>query len=102
VLEDPKHWEHHYHGDEQTKRLLRRYSYSDRVRYYWATPQADQAVQTLMRNLRGITIPETMLSAFLPEAYRAVRAGELASDPLAIVKYRIRSVLEPYSAACRQ
>jgi D-tagatose-1,6-bisphosphate aldolase subunit GatZ/KbaZ len=102
MLEDPRHWEHHYHGDEQTKRLLRRYSYSDRVRYYWATPQADQAVQTLMRNLREMTIPETMLSAFLPEAYRAVRAGELASDPLAIVKYRIRSVLEPYAAACRQ
>ena len=102
MLEDPRHWEHHYHGDGQTKRLLRRYSYSDRVRYYWATPQAEDAVQTLMRNLREMTIPETMLSAFLPEAYRAVRAGELVSDPLAIVKYRIRSVLQPYAAACRQ
>ena len=102
MLEDSQYWEHHYSGDERTKRLLRRYSYSDRVRYYWAYPQARAAVDTLMRNLRETPIPETMLSAYLPEEYRAVRAGELMADPLAIVKHRIRSVLQAYAAACGQ
>ena len=102
MLQDPQHWEHHYLGDERTKRILRRYSYSDRVRYYWANPQAAAAVETLVRNLRETTIPETMLSAYLPDAYRAMRAGALASEPLGIVKHRIRSVLEVYAAACAE
>ena len=100
MLEDPQHWKHHYSGDEQTIKLLRRYSYSDRVRYYWTKPQAVAAVDTLLRNLRETTIPETVLSAYLPDVYRAVRAGELRSDPLEMVKHRIRSVLSGYAAAC--
>ncbi len=102
MLKDPRHWEDHYPGDEPNKRLLRRYSYSDRVRYYWTDPQAVAAVQTLLHNLRQTTIPETMLSAYLPEAYRAVRAGKLTSDPFAIAKHRVRSALQPYAAACGQ
>ena len=102
MLEYPQNWEHHYLGDEQTKRLLRRYSYSDRVRYYWTNPQAKAAVDALLQNLQETSIPETMLSAHLPEAYRAVRAGELACDPVEIVKHRIRTVLQAYAAACVQ
>ncbi len=102
MLDDPQHWEHHYSGDERTKRLLRRYSYSDRVRYYWTNTRAKVAVDTLMQNLQETVIPETMLSAYLHEAYCAVRAGELQPDPLAIVKHRIRSVLQAYATACVQ
>lgn len=102
MLREPQHWEHHYFGDESTKRLLRRYSYSDRVRYYWTNPQARAAVETLLQNLRARTIPEPMLSAYLPDAYRALRAGELVLDPLAIVKHCIRSVFGPYAEACLQ
>ena len=102
MLKDPRHWEDHYPGDEPNKRLLRRYSYSDRVRYYWTDPQAVAAVQTLLHNLRQTTIPETMLSAYLPEAYRAVRAGKLTSDPFAIAKHRVQSSLQTYAAACGQ
>lgn len=102
MLADPRHWERHYSGDEQTVQLLRRYSYSDRIRYYWADPKATEAVDRLVSNLRGRPIPQTILSAYLPEAYQAIRAGRLDLEPLAIVKHRIRSVLQPYAAACSQ
>ena len=102
MLADPQNWKHHYSGDEQTEKLLRRYSYSDRVRYYWTNPQAVAAVDTLVRNLRETAMPETMLSAYLPDAYRAIRAGELQPDPVEIVKHRIRSVLRDYADACKQ
>jgi len=39
----PAQLEHHYTGDEQTMHLLRRYSYSDRVRYYWNAPLVKEA-----------------------------------------------------------
>ncbi|HKS72237.1 MAG TPA: class II D-tagatose-bisphosphate aldolase, non-catalytic subunit, partial [Terriglobales bacterium] len=97
---DPRHWEQHYCGDESVKRLLRRYSYSDRVRYYWTTPLVCRTIETLMANMKGRTIPETMLSAFLPEEYAALRAGELEPSAQAIVRHRIRTVLRVYSDAC--
>lgn len=101
MLRDPSNWEHHYAGDEKAQRLLRRYSYSDRVRYYWNDPQAKQAVETLILNLRQTKIPETMLSTFLPEEYRAIRAGALQPDVESLVKHRIRQVLQVYAEACK-
>jgi D-tagatose-1,6-bisphosphate aldolase subunit GatZ/KbaZ len=100
MLADRRHWEHHYSGGERAMHLLRRYSYSDRVRYYWNYPQVKQAVETLISNLQQRAIPETLLSAFLPDEYRAVRAGTLQPDAHSIVIHRIRTVLRVYANAC--
>jgi D-tagatose-1,6-bisphosphate aldolase subunit GatZ/KbaZ len=100
MLEDRRHWEHYYSGDERALRLQRRYSYSDRVRYYWTVPQVSEAVEKLMRNLRQKAIPETMISAFLPEEYRRVRAGTLKPDPHSLIISHIRQVLKAYAEAC--
>jgi len=101
MLSKPANWEHHYSGEEQAVHLLRRYSYSDRVRYYWTEPQVKEAVDTLLANLNQTTIPETMLSTFLPDEYRAVRAGLLHADAHSIILHRICEVLKPYAAACK-
>jgi D-tagatose-1,6-bisphosphate aldolase subunit GatZ/KbaZ len=101
MLKDSRHWEHHYAGDERAQRLLRRYSYSDRVRYYWDQPEVKEAVGTLMSNLRKAAIPETMLSFYLPEQYREVRAGRLRPDAHAMILHRIRKVLRAYADACQ-
>ena len=100
MLRERGNWEHHYTGSERTVRMLLRYSYSDRVRYYWNHPEIQRAVETLLLNLSGISIPETLLSAFLPDQYRAVRAGSLQSDAHALIVHRIRQVLLPYAEAC--
>jgi D-tagatose-1,6-bisphosphate aldolase subunit GatZ/KbaZ len=100
MLKDHRHWEHHYKGDERSIHLLRRYSYSDRIRYYWNDPSVKEAVETLMKNLRHRAIPETLVSAFLPEQYRAIRSGTLRPDAHAMILDRIRQVLRVYSCAC--
>ena len=66
MLSKPGNWEKYYHGDDRQKRLLRTYSYSDRVRYYWADPEIDAAAQKLISNLTGIRLPENLLSRYLP------------------------------------
>lgn len=101
MLRNPRNWEHHYSGDEHARKLLRHYSYSDRVRYYWNAPEVREAVEKLMRNLQRRELPETMLSAFLPDQYVAVRAGLLKPDAHSIILDRIRRVLRPYAQACR-
>jgi len=101
MVREPKHWQQHYHGrDLEETRLLRRYSYSDRMRYYWAVPEVQRAVEVLMANLSAIAIPETLLSAFLPVQYAAVRSGALVGRPMELVLDAVRQALLPYAAAC--
>ena len=63
----PKDWQGHYHGDERALRLQRHYSYSDRIRYYWNRPQAVRAVDTLLKALTDVVIPETLQHQYLPQ-----------------------------------
>jgi D-tagatose-1,6-bisphosphate aldolase subunit GatZ/KbaZ len=101
MLDNPGNWEKYYHGDAERQRVLRTYSYSDRVRYYWADPEITKAAQTLLDNLSALKIPENLLSQFLPDQYWAVRRGKLKNEPLALVQDRVRQVIRTYAAACR-
>jgi D-tagatose-1,6-bisphosphate aldolase subunit GatZ/KbaZ len=82
--------------------LLRRYSYSDRVRYYWHRPEIAVAVDRLVANLSKVTVPESMLSRYLPAQYLRVRIGEISGDPVALIFDKVRDVLRTYAAACEK
>jgi len=100
MVDKPQHWQRFYHGDEQEKALLRLYSLSDRIRYYWPDPTIDQAVHRLFANLETRPIPLGLLSQFFPEEFAAVRAGALEPEPRHLVKAHIRRAIAPYAAAC--
>lgn len=100
MLERPEYWQKHYHGSPDEQRLLRRFSYSDRVRYYWPEPRIQVAVHTLQRNLEQKSIPETLLSSVLPDQYRSVRSGALLPHPHELILDQVQQVLRPYAAGC--
>jgi D-tagatose-1,6-bisphosphate aldolase subunit GatZ/KbaZ len=102
MLAHPGNWQKYYHGDEREQRLLRTYSYSDRVRYYWSDPAIDAAAQELIGNLSGIRIPENLLSRYLPEQYWQMRRGEIDGTPMSIIESKIREVVSAYATACRR
>ncbi|MFT4504782.1 D-tagatose-bisphosphate aldolase, class II, non-catalytic subunit [Caballeronia sp. 15711] len=101
MLSKPSNWEKYYHGDAEQQRVLRTYSYSDRVRYYWADQEINAAAEKLLDNLSALKIPENLLSQSLSEQYWAVRRGLLKNEPLALVQDRVRQVIRTYAAACR-
>lgn len=101
MLAHPENWQKYYRGSAEQQRLLRVYSYSDRIRYYWGRPEAETSVARLMRNLQQTAIPETLLSQYCPREYEAIREGRLRNDPEELVIASIRAVLESYSRACR-
>lgn len=101
MRENPAHWQQYYGGTEAEQRFARRFSLSDRIRYYWPDPEVDVAVQRLLVNLDAIDIPLPLLSRFLPDQFRRVRRGELASRPRDLILDRIADVLRDYSFACR-
>jgi D-tagatose-1,6-bisphosphate aldolase subunit GatZ/KbaZ len=100
MLARPADWQKYYRGNAEEQRLLRVYSYSDRMRYYWRLPEVEAAVARLMRNLRGVGMPGPLLSQYRPRQYDEIRAGNLQSDPKAIVIASVRTVLAVYSRAC--
>lgn len=100
MVEQPGYWQGYYDGTPHEQRVARRFSYSDRVRYYLGDPQIVAAQQRLFDNLRHHGIPEPLLSQYLPQQYGRVRAGEIAADPEALAIEAVRDVLRDYSAAC--
>jgi D-tagatose-1,6-bisphosphate aldolase subunit GatZ/KbaZ len=100
MLANPEHWKNYYHGDEAGLRFARKYSLSDRSRYYWTQPIVATALQRLVANLANHPAPVSLLSQFLPGQAAALRAGEIGSDPAALIHNRIREVIEQYASAC--
>ncbi len=101
MLTNPEYWRDYYEGDTLTQRTARRYSYSDRLRYYWADDDVDVARWTLLANLDRVGIPMPLISQFLPYQYDRIRAGELEPVAQCLVIDRIRDAMRPYARACR-
>lgn len=100
MLAEPRWWQPYYPGEEQERQVARRFSYSDRVRYYWPDPAIQRAQAVLFSNLAERGLPLPLLSQYLPDQYTRVRDGTLTADPRALVVDRIRDVLRGYARAC--
>jgi len=100
MLENPKYWAGYYQGNESALRFSRKFSYSDRVRYYWPQARVAEAVKQLIGNLSGEAIPVSLLSQYLPRQADRIRAGALANGPIELIRDKISEVIDQYSFAC--
>lgn len=101
MLKKPKYWQSYYNGDEQTCKISRSYSYSDRIRYYWPDEAISTAVNRLLDNLTKTSIPLPLISQYLPLQYPLVRAGLLSATPEELIIAHIQTVLLHYHNACQ-
>lgn len=99
LLAQPSNWATHYHGTADEQRLLRHFSYSDRIRYYWPVPAARDAVEALLARLSASPIPPTLISQYLPRFYDRVLSGVLPAEPRILLLQAIRDVLDRYGRA---
>jgi D-tagatose-1,6-bisphosphate aldolase subunit GatZ/KbaZ len=100
MLDEPSGWQDYYHGDEGYLKYARKYSYSDRCRYYWPKAEVRRAMDRLVRNLQDSPAPLTLISQYLPVQYGQIRRGELTSEPEALLRAKVGEVLQIYSRAC--
>ncbi|MCQ8241191.1 D-tagatose-bisphosphate aldolase, class II, non-catalytic subunit [Rhizosaccharibacter radicis] len=100
MLAEPGNWRSHYPGTPAEQRVLRHYSLSDRIRYYWPAPAARQAVDALLSRLDGVAIPLPLISQFLPRLHDRVASGTLPAQPRALMVEAVRDVLRCYARAC--
>ena len=101
MLDHPGYWQPYYRGTPDQQRVLRHFSYSDRIRYYWAAARPREAVGELLDHLSRTSIPEPLISQFLPALYPRVTSGALVPTPRALVLEAVGDVLSVYAEACR-
>ncbi|MBN2499147.1 MAG: D-tagatose-bisphosphate aldolase, class II, non-catalytic subunit [Anaerolineales bacterium] len=92
----PVHWAAYYLGGDAERTFARKFSYSDRVRYYWPVPTIQAALARLFANLIQVDLPLSLLSQYMPQEYRRVRARELKPTPQELVRAHIELVLFKY------
>ena len=97
MLADPADWQRHYPGTSAEQRVLRHFSYSDRIRYCWNRPEAAQAVARLTDALQGQRLPVTLLRQHLPGL---TRFADIPLDPQALLIAAVDAALNPYHLAC--
>ena len=101
MLVQPGYWEKYYPGNVNAQANARKYSFSDRSRYYWPNREVQNAVQRLLGNFGDQAIPLMALSQYLPEQYKNIRAGFIPNDSLAIIQDKLFTVLDVYGAAAK-
>ena len=97
---DPTWWKGHYRGTPREMAFARKYSLSDRIRYYWGIPAVQSALGRLLKNLAGKPLPLTLVSQFLPGQVEKVRSGQIGNTPEALILDKVISVLDVYAQAC--
>ena len=91
MLKYPEHWKKYYRGTQAERAFKRKYSLSDRARYYWARPEVQNAFDRLMNNLGDKVLPYSVLSQFVSQT--DLNAAQ-------VIEWKINKVLNDYLAAC--
>ena len=99
MSDHPDNWKKHYHGTLKQLELARKYSFSDRVRYYIGDEKITAIIEKLFDNLRRYPIPANMLHQYMPVQFAKVRSGELSSDPKELAYDGVTQVALDYEYA---
>ena len=101
MLAFPVYWEPYYRGSPEEQRFSRRFSLSDRVRYYWNRPPVQAALDKLLSNLQDRELPFSLIHQFLPPQAERIRQGQLSPSAPQLIDDKIGEVLDDYRYACR-
>jgi D-tagatose-1,6-bisphosphate aldolase subunit GatZ/KbaZ len=95
MTKDPGYWVNYYNGSDKELRILRTYSYSDRIRYYWTDPEISKSLNLLIANLEQVNLPESIVS----QAFMGLDFCEVPETPLALIELHIQRCISRYFKA---
>lgn len=101
MLLAPGNWQKHYHGTDVQQKLARKYSFSDRCRYYMNDAKTQDAISKLFANLDEVGIPMNMLHQYMPRQYSKILAGSLRPSAAALAKDCVVTFVEDYNYAAK-
>lgn len=92
---NPLHWKEYYSGTDKELRIQKIYSYSDRIRYYWADKHVSEALDGLIASLRAKSAPETVTS----QAFMGLEFGDIPNCPDALIEQHVQRCIVRYFEA---
>lgn len=101
MQENPKYFVRHYHGSPSEIAYKRKYSFSDRCRYYLGDQEVVAAMEKLFQNFQD-GVPLGLLDQFMPIQYTKVRIGSLVNSPKELIMDRITNCIDEYLYGTRQ
>lgn len=101
MIENDRDWKKYYRGTDHEVFLKRRYSLSDRSRYYLQNPKVEAAMEKLFYNINHVKVPQGLLRQFLPNQYIKIREGLMHCEARELVKDHIIDVVEEYNCATK-
>jgi len=102
MLEQPGHWQKYFIGTDEQITLKRKYSYSDRWRYYASLQVLKEQIDLLFTSLDAKKIPLTLLSFFMHDQYVKVREGQLQNVSEELVKDKVKDIITKYYRATKK
>ncbi|MBC8157861.1 MAG: class II D-tagatose-bisphosphate aldolase, non-catalytic subunit [Alphaproteobacteria bacterium] len=93
---NPADWAAYYSGSPEEQNLLRHFSLSDRIRYYWQDPAVQGALERLFRNLSAASIPPGLVS----QHFGNLDFEDICDDPRALCTRSIQRTIARYYTAC--
>ncbi len=101
MVKDPKDWIKHYSGTSEKIKFDRRYSLSDRCRYYMPREDVNFALEKMIDNLENVEIPITLVSQFMHTQFKKIREGKLNLSAKDLLKDRIGEYIDDYIFAIK-
>jgi len=80
----------------------RKYSYSDRCRYYLNTGRVETAINKLFCNFDNLELPLPLVSNYFPNQYQKIRNRVLSNTAESIMFDYLFGVLDDYLFATQQ
>ncbi|RWK10007.1 D-tagatose-bisphosphate aldolase, class II, non-catalytic subunit [Mesorhizobium sp.] len=99
MLASPGNWQKYYPGTPGEQRLQRHFSFSDRIRYYWPSPEARRATEALLAALGETEIPRPLISQYLGHLDAEVGAGRIKPTAHELLIGSVTRVLDIYRSA---
>lgn len=95
---NPGYWKDYYSGTDAELRIQKIYSYSDRIRYYWADERVSTALNRLVENLNTASVPETVIS----QAFTGLEFGDVLTCPNHLIEHHVQRCVGRYFEAAGQ
>lgn len=99
IRRDPTYWRNYY---EEGNLLDIKYSFLDRIRYYWNMEPVKIALKKLLMNLENKKLTTPLVSQYFPDLFPDILQGKITPDPLTLIFEKIGKAFEKYSKATFQ
>ena len=96
LMRDDRYWRKYYHGSAQEVAYARRFSLSDRCRYYLEDEGIRASIARLVANVNAAELPFGLLSQYFSEQKGKILTTEKKVTAQTLIKERIKDVIKTY------